>query len=78
MKQWRRTLPAEPGWYWMQLDREPEIVKVFKYQVEPGSPVDLEVAHAGRPHTAPIFDKRFMRARWLGPIAVPDAVEIPE
>lgn len=60
-----------PGWYWLEMHGEFEIVKVYEYQVHPGSPVELEVAQAGRQHTSQVSDGRFFGARWFGPLTQP-------
>ncbi len=72
---WRLTRPTAPGWYWMEMSGELEIVKLYEYQVEPRVTAELEVAQVGRQHTAPVFDHKFTSARWFGPIAPPGEVE---
>lgn len=63
--------PRGPGWYWLRMHGEPEIVRVFEYQVKPGDPINLEVARTGHQYTAPVTDGQFLAARWYGPLSPP-------
>ena len=73
--EWQRKQPNVPGWYWLQTSSGVEVVKVFEYRVEPGAPLELEVAQARHQFTAPISDERFASALWAGPIDMPKPME---
>lgn len=71
--EWRLRRPDAPGWYWLHVDNQIEVVKVFEYTVKLGDPSELEVARAGYHFTNPVSDARFRRALWAGPITPPAA-----